>query len=61
MGWAQAQSSRDIYSGVGSTEVSYEYDNDEAYQEIDEELGDLTDSFARGESTGWFYADSDPE
>ena len=60
-GWAQAQSRRDTYSGVGSVEFTYDDDDDEAYREINEELADLTDSFARSESSGWFYADSDPE
>jgi hypothetical protein len=51
-GWAQAQSRRDTYSGVGSVEFTYDDDDDEAYREINEELADLTDSFARSESSG---------
>jgi len=37
-GWAQAQSSRDSYLAVGSPGFSYEYDHEDAYQEIHEEL-----------------------
>jgi len=60
-GWTHAQALHDSAWRPGADELDHDYqlDDEDAYREISEELADLSNSFARSESSGWFYSDSD--